>query len=306
MTVDEIAAALCTIRCLPKGKLPSLISWMLDEWGDNLSTIDPVVSDWETRVVANGGAAPSDATVQALNTFYTALVSEGLHSRMIAVNCIVPDNLTAALTPLIVGPGNDPWTNAGSSLFVGANLTLNGLVGAVNKHLDTGINPFTAFSNDTSFGMSAYSTTVSASAGVVFGCRTDNTHLVKMYIEYLDNNCYWDNWSEAAGGRISGANAGWAGFISGNRTSAGATAIYKANGSTAFTTIASGLATAGSRPNLSLSMYDYNINGVFGPNSETRRFSFAAIHLGLSSGQAQFLYNSVVTLRTALGGGLIP
>lgn len=32
MTVDEIAAAVCTIKCVPKGKLNAVITWILSQW----------------------------------------------------------------------------------------------------------------------------------------------------------------------------------------------------------------------------------------------------------------------------------
>src|SRR5579862_3996322 len=56
---------------------------------------DTRVCTWATRVVANGGAAPSAATEAALNTFVLGMDSTGLWAKMICVNCLVPDSLTA-------------------------------------------------------------------------------------------------------------------------------------------------------------------------------------------------------------------
>lgn len=41
MTVDEINSALCTIRCIPKGKLPALVTYLIGQWANNLTPTPP-------------------------------------------------------------------------------------------------------------------------------------------------------------------------------------------------------------------------------------------------------------------------
>jgi hypothetical protein len=88
--------------------------------------IDPVVANWALRVSINGGASPSTNTQIALTTFMQSLYNNNIYSKMISVNCLVPDNLIAASTPLIFIAGNSLWTNHN---FVSGDLTVNGLLG---------------------------------------------------------------------------------------------------------------------------------------------------------------------------------
>jgi len=61
----------------------------------------PVVSDWATRVVTNGGALPSILTRWKSSIFMTSLDAAGVTPLIKALNFIAPDSLIAAQTPLI-------------------------------------------------------------------------------------------------------------------------------------------------------------------------------------------------------------
>jgi hypothetical protein len=78
--------------------------------------------------------------------------------------------LQQLLLPLLVGGGNDPWTN---SNFISGDLTINGLVGdGFSKALNTGIIPSTCYPNANSAGLTIYNSTASNGTEVDMGCLT--------------------------------------------------------------------------------------------------------------------------------------
>lgn len=101
-------------------------------------TVSGQVANWAARVITNGGAAVSVNTITAMNTFDLSINSGALQSSIISMIAMVPDNLTAAITPLYKTLGNDPYTNNG---YVAGDLTTTGLTGdGVAKYLDSGVN----------------------------------------------------------------------------------------------------------------------------------------------------------------------
>lgn len=277
-------------------KLAQVSTYLMCQW----ASTNAAVTAWAARVVTNGGAAVSGATVSAVNTFYNGLVSNSLLSKMISVNVIAPDNLIAAITPLIVGGGNDPWTNNG---FLPADITINGLQGSGTKYLNTGVNPSTAMPDNTQGGMTVYNRT-SANQSWVEGGAHIGAGILAFAISYSDSNCYWDCFDGALG-RIAVANGGWRGFLSCTRRSLTDSKVYRANGVTPFAQLGTSGTGGGARPNGNVYLFAQNLNGA--PDSyAARQISFFAIHLGLTSAESQSLYNLVVSLRTAFGGGLWP
>lgn len=305
LSSEQLLANSACYQCLDPGVQIDVETYLMCLLPAGSSACQHDTADaWVARVVANGGAVPSDATYAAVCEFCTGLDTDLLTAKMIAVNCIVPDSLTAALTPLIVGTGgNALWTNTGP--FVDADLTVNGLISDGTKYLKTGIIPSAVFAADTSGGMSYYHVTSSASNWFDMGCVQggNRINLVNSYT----NTAYLDCWNSTAGqGRISATNTSWAGFMSGNRTAANAFAIYQGNGTTGFTQLVAGNTTGASRPT-TYDVWAFTINNGGAPQfTNSRRHSFFAIHEGLTLGEAVKLYNLVVTLRTALGGGLYP
>lgn len=264
------------------------------------SAIHTTVQDWSRRVVKNGGALPSGDTHRALSNFCGGLDKYGLASKMRAVNCFVPDNLIASTTPLIKTYGNDPWTNAA---FVASDLTIAGLKGdGSTKYLDTGVNPSTALAVG-SAGCSIYvslGNTGNESDNGVWSA-TPAANQMGMYISY-GGSSYWDCWN-SNGGRTSGANASFTGFITFNRTSTTSENVYKASSTVPYTAIAvaSGQSSIGTQPNANI--YIFRQNGNTGGSS--KRFSFAAIHDGLSVNDGASFFNLVQTMRQQLGGGYV-
>lgn len=270
---------------------------------------------WIKAVITNGGAAVAQATCLAMNTFAIALVNASIDTLMQSVNCFVPDNLIAAITPLYKTKGNDPWTNVN---FLLADLTADGLVGnATTKVLDTGLNPTTAWANTgnnvnavTSGGITVYTFTLgSGSSGSDVGSGTGASQTINLYTVYTpgaDNHTYFDFVNNSTG-RIAVLNAGWKGFTSANRTTGTRSDVYIASSTTPFATLGSDVNTqiGNAMPTVSFDCFGFkSLVGVNTPNSD-RRISFAALHIGLSSAQAQSLFNAVQALRTALGGGFV-
>jgi hypothetical protein len=105
----------------------------------------PVVTDWSTRVVANGGALPSQTSIIAMETLRSSLVTQGLTNKIYSLCIFVPDSVIAASTPLIKNKGADPWTNNG---FVSGDLSIQGLKGDGTKWLDTAIVPLAVNTNN--------------------------------------------------------------------------------------------------------------------------------------------------------------
>jgi hypothetical protein len=96
----------------------------------------------------------------------------------------------------------------------------------------------------------------------------------------------------------------WPGFISLNRTATNALALYGASQATAFNTLASNSTaqTKGTGPSVELYAWGQNSNGTAASFSG-KRDSFIAVHAGLTSTEAQALYNAVAAMRTSFGGG---
>ena len=266
------------------------------------ATIHATASDWSTRVQANGGAAPSANTLAAVSNFCGALDAAAISIKMMLVNVFAPDNLIASITPLFKVYGNDPWTNAN---FVAADLTVHGLKGnGTSKSLDTGAIPNTVFSGSAlQGGMSLYNTFPDVGVGADIYVNNVNDS----FILYCCNagNATALIWSIGNGQASATGLPLGLGFTSSSRLSATSMNIYTANSTVAFSSIAS-IATTLGVPAHTYSIYIFakNISGTI--NSWTsKRFSFAAIHSGLTLAETQSLYNAVQQMRQAFGGGWI-
>lgn len=267
-----------------------------------------VVTAWASQVVTNGGAAPSAATKSALCTFVTGCQADGIWSKMISVCCFVPDNLIAAITPLIANAGNNPWTNHS---FVSGDLTVNGLISdGSTKYLDTGVtpsaNPFGAFDS----GMTVYLATGSNETKGEMGCFVTSPHTDGWSLENNGGNAYFDAPYGVSGASRLGpiANSNWTGYFSGSRTSSTFAALYKANSGVAHTQIGSTSVTAvdqRSVVNFPICVFATPTAGSATGGIISRRLSFAAIHNGLSSTDSNNFYNRIQALRMGLGGGYV-
>jgi hypothetical protein len=253
---------------------------------------------WALQVMLNGGAAPSQSTITALDMFWNGLQMDGLDTKIIVLNAFVPDSLIAAITPFVVGVGINPWTNHN---FVAGDLTVNGLTGnGTNKYLETGILSSTLGAN---LGMVSYAAVVSP-VGFDFGAF-DAARDFFIASKYSDNKSYFSS-GEVRG--VVGVNptSPGAGFYSCQRTSNTSMAAYFASSGSPFAQIgATDVAASPGYPTQTLYSLALQQN-TGGPQLwSSATISFQAITNGLSSADTQKLFNRVQTLRTALGGGFV-
>lgn len=291
-----------------RGQLPVIPFNIVPSNSNCIAAANTVANGWASRVVTNGGAAPAAATTAALCAFVTTLMNAGVWSQMVAVNCMVADNLTALRTPLLVGAsGRDPWTQPAGS-FAGGAVTVNGLVGDGTHYLATGIGQATTGITSTSAGMSIYAFATGANS-VLCGCNNGAATSWIIAAHYPGftlslNDCWNDN--DAADRASVAQNT--AGFYSGSRTSNTVLKLYFATSGNAFSNVGSSTGTMVGAPSPAAGELYCLANDVSGSsvtNICSGTISFFAMHGGLSSADTQTLYNAVQAMRTALGGGFL-
>lgn len=279
-----------------------------------LNAPNTVVANWATRVVANGGAAVSQSTISAADTFYAAISS--FASLFKTLNIVAKDSVIAALTPLIVGSGADPWAVNGGSGTVGAGVvTVNGwqATGDTGTHW---LAPVIILSNIASFsvsngGMSIYCFTLLSEASNRAQAGVTDAAGRRFQFDLNDSSgpgsvaVMCNDFGTSNGGGAPGTSKG-AGFYSMNRNAANALHCYFAKSSSAFAdafpnTTGTNVTTPPQTQGMVFA--GYNNNGVVTASQST--YSFFALHDALTSAQAQTLYNAVQALRTALGGGFV-
>jgi hypothetical protein len=285
--------------------------------------VSPVVIDWVIRVQKNGGTKPSQNTISAVNHLYHNIATTAILGKIKALNCYVPDNLTACLTPLLKTYGNDPWTN---SNFVSADLTINGLVGNGGsqfggaKYLITGVLG-TDYSADSTAGMTLYAYTSGLNgsdggtydAGYTNDDGSDGTSL-SFHRSNATTLAYWaykDNDGGALGGEC---DFNWGsfpsmgqGYLSGNRISTSDQRLYFGNSSNPHAQVGNTV-TVGTGARGAHSIYfhttnHWNFGGPFG--ASTSRISFAAIHDGLTASESSQFYSFIQSFRQQIGGGWV-
>lgn len=283
-----------------------------DHPSDSLRPLDGIHSNvigWANRVVTNGGAFPSRTTIRALDTFYRALVSASIDSKMISLCVFVPDSLKAATTPLITTAGNDPWTDTG---FSAGALTVSGLKGDGTNYLNTGVIPSSVFASDNDGGLTVYNCapyTQDASAELSVWDATSfnvNNKQMNLYCNYSDGHPYWDCYGAGTGtGRVTYTSDYYRlGYISGNRTASNSTVIYQANTLRTHQTINSGSGSANAnRPTHAIYCFATNLNGTSVTQISQKTLSMAAIHNGLTSSESSNFFNAIQACRISLGGG---
>lgn len=274
-------------------------------------TGDPV-HDWNTKIVAAGGAAISSTTSNASRTFLQGLDTDDTLYRIVVANTYPPDSLTAARTPIIWQSGSQTWTNFA---FGTTNLTVEGLTGdRTNKYLGTGMNLSTAIIrgfSDTSAGISVLirsntqalgqSTLLGSAAGLlangqfalVNSTTADPTMTFYCWKAITVNTDHLRfTWS-----------SNYTGFMSANRTAANAIRMdLVTNGVFNVYTNGTGNQTGNNDSNTNTFAHAlYNLGPAANFSSQT--ISFLALTSGLTSTQASNLYTRVTALRTAYGGG---
>lgn len=268
--------------------------------GPYIKAIPAAVLDWVARVQTNGGAKPSTATINAMATFWNTVIGAGLDTKAIAVNCYVPDNLIASITPLIVGGGNDPWTNHN---FVSGDLTTNGLSSdGSTKYLDSGLNASTKL-NATSNSVIIYYFT---GAGVIdFGAQDAGLNGI-VFSSQGGGNGFYDCYNPTVGaGRNTWVHNNLGGYYCGSRRANNDDDVYFANSTNAHASLNHIATSGGARPNLLIFVHCMNNNGVpYWFQAFAQRLSFVWIGLGLTTAESLTMFNAVQALRTTLGGAI--
>lgn len=258
------------------------------------------LTDWASRVIANGGAQPSANSINAIDNFRVA--NSDLLTSFVAVCCFAPDSLIACTTPLVVGPGYPLWTNVNFSV---TNLTVNGLTGdGSSKYLQTGVLGNATGLSVTSAGISLlmYANPDTAGNGLV--AQQQDTVQFSMF-SYAGTGLFrcWAFTGSAnfATGSVGSTTNGW---LSGNRTAANAITLYKARSDTTFAVVATETGTQSGSPTGTAPLTVFAMNCAGTPCAYSApTISFVAITAGLTQAQSSNLYTRVVALRTALGGG---
>jgi hypothetical protein len=270
-------------------------------------------------VSVNGGGKPGHNTIKAINRFYKGLDADGLYSLIISMVALVPDNLTAAITPLVKVRGNDPWTNSafgGNSPFSESDLSVNGLknISAHKSYLATGVNPHLDLVGGDG-GLTAYKFDAASSLdgtgfGVALGSKDvgDSTYMDLFLYFSNAEQVVSDMWYFTGGDRATSSATNRNGYFSSNRTSTSAFSVYWANSGNAHGSIASGGSTSNQPPNCG-SISAYQLQDCNGDTGQQYLYggtlSFLAIHHGLTSTQSSNFFNRIQTLRQALGGGFV-
>lgn len=314
-----LEAAKC-YRCIPPGMQNSVATNLLCQWAN--ASVEPapcqsdVVEEWVVRVGLAGGTAPTAEIYDALCKFVNGLVTDGIYNKMVAVNCLVPgatspattpQELIRAMVPIIQGEGSNLWTNTGP--FVAGDLSAQGLQGNNVNYLRTGVVPQTSAKiSDTTMGVTVCITGATNEGNEFdFGAADGGPEqLLLTTTQSATNLSFFDCWSGAAGaGRCISvaANANWVGFLSGNRISATDSKIFRASSTVLFSTFAT-LGATDKTHAINVDCWFFCANSSGAPTARTsRRYSFFAIHQGLTPAEAQAFFNRIYTLRNALGGG---
>lgn len=260
-------------------------------------SLNPNVSNWVSRVQANGGASPSNATITAVNTWWTGIVSAGLDTKILAANFFAPDSLIACSTPFKVGGGHDPWQG---TVDAGA-LSINGVSFFGSKIFKTGLVPSVVYPSVNNNGVVLYVFT-SANTGTenTLGCADAGFSNVLYMLDVQSGTLFFQSCSTT----ISVANAGFNGWLSGQRTAANAVALYGASSVFPHAALVSSAAApaAGLTSTTDIWVGGLNIAGVLNQPSADLG-SFFACTTGLSSSDDTTLFNLTQTLRVTLGGG---
>ncbi len=274
---------------------------------------DPI-HDFNRKVVAGGGAAISTTTSNALRTFRQGMDTDALLYQIVVANCFVPDNLTAARTPLLWQAGHQIWTNAA---FGATNLSVNGLAGnGTTKYLGLGINPvnvtYGGFGS-ANVGITAliFNIVASGAGATIGGSGTAASSFFTLYNG--GGNLTFHCWKVTTVNTdfvlraAPSPGATWPGYISGNRTAANAIRLdWVTNGVHNIATNGTGNQTGSTATITNLYAFASSAPGLTPGNFSDNTISFVSLHPGLTQTQSSNLWWRVANLRTNLGGGIPP
>jgi len=266
----------------------------------------PLISAWADQVVTNGGTRPTAPTIALRDSVNSSIVSAGLDSKVLTWNLFATEDssLIAACTPQKPGPASVFWNPVtGGGLDGNRGIAFSG----VPNYIDTGFNPTTAYSNDTSSGFILYKYTpfndnTEGDAGVVdFGA---NTAFVLIFSQ--SGASYFEANSVFSGTYASASNASWAGWLSGQRTANNSNSLYKANSGVAHTSINTNTTVeTGVRANGNVWLGNIHQLPSTPGNISDGGFSFMAFTLGLTSSEDAALFSIIQAALVSKGGGSV-
>jgi hypothetical protein len=275
------------------------------------SDLQKDVIEWKKAVIKIGGDRPSKAMLLALNDFVKNLKGAGLYHKMVYVNCFVEGNIGIALTPLIVRNRNRTFTAQSENNIL---MDQNGAAGdGVAARVVTPCIPSQEMADANSIGLTLVTTDfVAPNEANDFGTEINESGF-GVYLrphfsdppeldQGVDFWCYVEEDGPTLERLVlfSGVTFADNHYFSGNRTTDGFLNLYRASQSVPHENMAASApgSTAGALPTTNLCLWSTD-NAFF----SDKRFSFAALHDGLTFGESGTFYNLIHTLRTALGGG---
>jgi len=259
--------------------------------------IDPAVTAWQARVIANGGASPGAATLAAADTFWKSMKAAGIDTLIKELNFFAPDSVIAALTPFIVTREANLWTAATASI------TNNGLSCGVTTVVDTagsGPNYFTTGN----CGMSWYGRSVANKPDhIQCGTGTGGNDSIFLYPLY-GASYSWPATHVSTG--ASPFNVDDYGMLSLNRIATNDLRVFWGNNAIPMVqtgaTVASASGPVPIAPSWNVGT-QAGLGGRFAYNfSFTYIHSMFAVHLGMTLAQATSFQAAVGALRVAFGG----
>lgn len=270
------------------------------------------VAQW-VQTLKHLNCAIDDNAIIAHDDFVSDLKLRGVWPKMKVINTFCYSALNAAnvnavlaLVPLLPGPlaYSLPWTIVNPSPTVDVNGYKST---AAQARVITPHSFFNVFADANDAGASFYYG--AGSIGPAVGPQVFNGGPSYTYIFGVQVSTAGGNWTVY---NINVANA-WTfpslpapsyGFYSFSRTASNLSTAYSANSGNAFASIATSAGVTAAASNNKANIYLFQgplLNS--GWWNTTMYLSFYALHLGLTSGETQDLYNAVQALRVALGGG---
>jgi hypothetical protein len=273
----------------------------------------PQIIRWK-KSISSQGATVSQTTLKIANEFVWRLKHAGILPKIMGASLFPPDNVWCGYAPVIRNIGYDPWKfiryQAAASMNFSVNV--NGMQSSANASntsgicLDTGVFVNTAYGfTSASGGMTCYLHTVvndtldRREMGESGPGDTGNQIIIRLLSQ---NNTYGSVYCPAA----YSANAGFRGFLSLNRLTPANFKLYTANTTQPMKTLINANSDAGALEGYTTAVFGLALSTTptYGAFSLCR-FSFAAVHKGLTIDEVNVLYEAVTTARKKFGGGWV-
>jgi hypothetical protein len=220
------------------------------------------------------------------------------------LNAFVPDNLTAAITPLITFGGIAIWTNHN---FVSGDLTVSGLMGnSSNKYLETGFYP-NGFMSANSVHIAAYNVSSGNTSCCIFGSAASIGRIRFGWDASAGYGDYFQAWYDGYDPTGGNNTAYFRGYVCGSKTAADLRTMYWANSITPHYAVSTNTQVDGGGSNTpsNAPAYVFCGNEGFPASFSPKCLSFFSAGTALSSTDSSTLYTLIQTLRMNLGGGYV-